>query len=314
LRSRHLGRRAARKLATDPRGFVALVADRLARNLRTFTADPVESGFLLRERIGDRRELRAKRQQGGGVMPWPPCPYAVDEDWERRLHEIAGAPWPCSAQDEFWHLWSLAMNDLETRRGLQFGRGAFGGWGDGEPGLVRAVWCLACHLQPEKVVETGVGRGITTRFLLQALERNGSGHLWSVDLPPLERDLQDQIAIAVPDGLRDRWTYVRGSSRRRLPRLLAQIAPIDLFIHDSMHTSRNLLFELHSAWGASASNGVLVADDVDMNCGFHVFRNGHSDHASLVCHAEPLQPDHPRQDARGVFAVVQRADNERGPR
>src|SRR5262245_47867988 len=141
-------RRAARKLATDPRGFVEVVAERMAHSARAVAADPVESAFLFRERIGDRRELRAKRLHGGSVMPWPPCPYAVDEDWERRLHELIGAPWPCSEQEEFWPLWRLAMNELETHKGLRLGRGAFGGWGDGEPGLVRAVWCRTCHLRP----------------------------------------------------------------------------------------------------------------------------------------------------------------------
>ena len=38
-----------------------------------------------------------------------------------------------------------------------------------------------------KVVETGVAHGVTSRFILEALERNGRGFLWSIDLPPLEK-------------------------------------------------------------------------------------------------------------------------------
>jgi glycosyltransferase involved in cell wall biosynthesis len=300
-------RRALRKLVRDPAGFTALAGDRLTRHSRAVAADPVESLIMLRERVADRDELRGKRTSGGGVMPWPPCPYAADEDWEARLHELLGAPWPCPAQREFSRLWDEVMLDLQASKGLRLGRGAFAGWGDGEPGLARAVWCLTHHLRPEKVVETGVARGITTRFLLEALERHGRGHLWSVDLPPpLDRELHPQIGIAVPETRHTPRTYVRGASRRRLPALLTRVGPIDLFIHDSAHTARNVIFELSHAWEALAVGGVVVADDVDMNCGFHQFEHEHGQHPSLVCHAEPLVPDPLRQDQRGVFALVRK--------
>jgi hypothetical protein len=300
-------KRGARKLARDPVGFFALAGDRFGRHVHAFAADPLESLIMLRERVGDRRELRGKRKMGGGVMPWPPCPYEVDENWEERLHQIVGAPWPCAAHGDFWRLWANVIGELEAEKGLRLGRGAFAGWGDGEPGLARAVWCLTHHLRPGKIVETGVARGITTRFLLEALERNGIGHLWSIDLPPpLDRNLHAQIGVAVPKNLHTRWTYVRGSSRRRLPALLARLESINLFVHDSAHTARNLLFELEHGWQALAPDGVAVADDVDLNCGFHAFKRDHPQHPSLVCHAEPVRPDYPRQDERGVFAVVRK--------
>jgi len=39
-----------------------------------------------------------------------------------------------------------------------------------------------------------------------------------------------------PTRLRPRWTYLRGSSRRRLPSLVRELEGIDPLIHDSMHT------------------------------------------------------------------------------
>ena len=64
-------------------------------------------------------------------------------------------------------------------------------------------------------------RGITSRFVLKAFARADGGHLWSVDLPPPRAtEPHEQIGIAVPRSLTARWTYVRGSSRRRLPKLL----------------------------------------------------------------------------------------------
>ena len=280
---------------------------RLARAARVFATDPVEALINVQAKVAEREELHASRTKGvGGFMPWPPCPYEVDEDWERSLHELVGAPWPCAATDGFWELWSRVIQSLEAKS-LRLGRGAFAGWGDGEPGMTRAVWCLAHHFRPARVVETGVARGITTRFILEALAHNGTGHLWSIDLPPpLDRSLHTQIGAAVPERVRDRWTYVRGSSRRRLPFLLAHLETIDLFVHDSRHTERNLLFELDHAWKALKPGGVLVADDVDLNRGFHSFMAAHSGHRSLVCHAEPLSPDYGRQGDKGVFAVMRK--------
>jgi hypothetical protein len=236
-------------------------------------------------------------------MPWPPCPYEVDEDWEERLHDALGVPWPCADTNSFWELWPQIMQPFEEQ-GVSLGRGAFAGWGDAEPGLSRAAWCLVRHLRPSQVVETGVARGITTRVVLEALEANGDGHLSSIDLPPSrEPSLHEQVGMAVPERLHDRWTYVRGSSRRRLGKVLAQASRIGLFVHDSKHTQRNLLFELNVAWSALEPGGFVLADDIDLNCGFHAFQPARHSSMSLVCHAEPLRPDIGRQDDRGIFGM-----------
>ena len=61
---------------------------RLEHEFRAFGDDPIEWTILIRERWIERDELRAKRSKGNGFMPWPPCPYAVDDDWERLLHRV----------------------------------------------------------------------------------------------------------------------------------------------------------------------------------------------------------------------------------
>jgi hypothetical protein len=50
--------------------------------------------------------------------------------------------------------------------------------------------------------------------------------------------------------------------------LLSRLGQIDLFIHDSLHSERNVRFELDRAWAALTPNGALVVDDVDANWGF----------------------------------------------
>jgi predicted O-methyltransferase YrrM len=114
---------------------------------------------------------------------------------------------------------------------------------------------------------------MTTRFILEALERNDAGCLWSVDLPPVNPNTRKEVGIAVrqPGVKQERWHYISGTSRRRLPSLLKRLGQIDLFIHDSMHSNRNVMFELETAWDYLRPGGVIVVDDIDANPAFHTF-------------------------------------------
>jgi hypothetical protein len=124
---------------------------------------------------------------------------------------------------------------------------------------------------------------VRSRVVLDALERNGRGHLWSVDLPhPFEPGIRDLIGAAVPQGSRKRWDYVEGSSRRRLPGLLAELGEVDVFIHDSLHTARNMRFEMDSVWKVLSPGGVMIIDDVH-NQSFREFVNDSPVPVSMVC-------------------------------
>ncbi|MGO9763131.1 MAG: class I SAM-dependent methyltransferase [Solirubrobacteraceae bacterium] len=230
----------------------------------------------------DRAVGRARRLITGS--PTQNFQYRADPDWERHLHERLGQPWPCQEIGEFQTLWSQVTQSLQ-QQGLSVGRGAYGGWDDGDQGFARAVYCLTRHLRASSVVETGVARGITSRVILEALQRDGDGRLASIDLPALDTSIHSEIAAAVPSELRARWTYVNGTSRRRLPPLLAQLGEIDLFVHDSSHTTRNVRFELEHAWGA-LRKGAIVADDIERNEAFGQFTRARPDVTAFVAAAD----------------------------
>jgi predicted O-methyltransferase YrrM len=222
--------------------------------------DPVEGRERIAERLDEWRTARVPRPV------YDPAP-----NWEAVVHRGLGAAWPCRACADFASLWPSVLSTLSAR-GLGVGRGAYGGWDDADPALARLVWCATLHLRPEVVVETGVGRGITSRCILEALQRNGHGRLWSVDVPPLlESRYRAETAAAVPEALQSRWTYVAGSSRRRLRGLLRLVGHVDLFVHDSMHTDRNVRFELSEVWLALPLGGVIVADDIERSGAFAAF-------------------------------------------
>ena len=128
---------------------------------------------------------------------------------------------------------------------------------------------LTCRiLRPAAVLETGVAHGVTSAFILKALEANDAGCLHSIDLPPLGANADEFVGILVPQDLRKRWHLHRGSSRRTLPGLLHDLGRVDVFVHDSLHTYGNMAWEFRTVAPYLGRPGVVLADDVENNAAF----------------------------------------------
>jgi len=138
--------------------------------------------------------------------------------------------------------------------------------------LAHCCYLMCRLLRPDVVVETGVAYGVSSAFILRALEENGRGVLHSVDLPPLRREYERFWGMAVDKSLEGRWTLHRGSSVRVLPRLLEGLGTVDLFVHDSLHTYRNMRREFEAVWPRLRTGCALVADDVERNRAFGELR------------------------------------------
>jgi hypothetical protein len=151
--------------------------------------------------------------------------------------------------------WSTFWSTIDYRAGH-----------DADPALVRTIWLTCRLLRPQTVVETGVGRGVSTSAILDALERNACGRLVSIDLPPLAEPWFSASAELVPMALRHRWEYPRGSVHRRLPRLLRTLEEkgtvVDLHVADSLHTAAHIQWEVDVVGRFLAPGGVLIVDDV----------------------------------------------------
>jgi hypothetical protein len=80
--------------------------------------------------------------------------------------------------------------------------------------------------------------------------------------------------------------YISGSNRRF--ELLFHLGQIDLFIHDSLYTERNVRFELDRAWAAVAPKGALCVDDVDGNWCFRSFTVAFPGQQSMMGESEPF--------------------------
>jgi len=168
----------------------------------------------------------------------------------------------------------------ETAGGHRYNTGRVTGRDGYDEGF--RLYRLLRDLRPQVAVETGVCNGVSSAFLLLALEDNGEGELHSIDLPEVAGEEYEQGTFwdgkggavippgkepgwMVPTELRDRWHLLLGRSQDELPPLLERLGSIDFFMHDSEHSYECMSFEFRAAWDALREGGVLVADDVNVN-------------------------------------------------
>jgi hypothetical protein len=157
------------------------------------------------------------------------------------------------------------------------------------------LYALCRFLRPVTVIETGVGLGVSTAFILQGLKdnnrgdhRGSEGRLYSIDLPCSSYQSDAGIPIdeaaytshvegpgcLVPEHLRNQWTLIQGRSEDELPRLCDRLGMVDLFFHDSEHTYENMLWEYRTIWPyIRRGRGILVSHDIDWNAAFKDFTN-----------------------------------------
>ena len=155
------------------------------------------------------------------------------------------------------------------------------------------LYALVRCVHPSVVVETGVASGASSAYILKAMQAEGKGALYSIDLP--EGDKQDpdytavqferhgkfgptlvpqkfKIGYAVPEELKNRWQLILGDAVVELPKLLEKLSSIDIFFHDSKHSYDHMLFEFQTAYPHLRSGGGLIlSDDITWNSSFKDF-------------------------------------------
>ncbi|MHB8560216.1 MAG: class I SAM-dependent methyltransferase [Thermoplasmataceae archaeon] len=108
-----------------------------------------------------------------------------------------------------------------------------------------AIYFSIIRLKPETVIETGVSDGMSSLFVLSALQKNGRGNLYSIDFPEvgMPRLYGKEPGWIVDDSLRSQWSIIYGKSSEKLPFLLRDVKQVDVFLHDSEHSYSNMKFE-----------------------------------------------------------------------
>ena len=129
------------------------------------------------------------------------------------------------------------------RRGNEIDSHAFFGRRLGWYAIVRAT-------KPSIVVETGTAKGLGSLVLAEALIKNKSGRLITIDIEP-----SSGLLIGPEyDGVVERITNDSLSA-------IAKIKQIDLFIHDSDHNAEHELRELNLLEGRLSKDGIVISDN-----------------------------------------------------
>lgn len=115
------------------------------------------------------------------------------------------------------------------------------------------LYSLTRTIEPRIVIETGTWAGCSTRHLDLALERNGRGKMYSIDIDP-------RMSASAVGGSRvhpvvsDSVAWLRANS--------GLVGQCDLFFHDSDHSPEHVAAEIDAMWDYAPRGAVFVCHDV----------------------------------------------------
>lgn len=135
---------------------------------------------------------------------------------------------------------------------------------------LRLAYSAAVGIGARDILETGVALGWSSLAFLKAAEAAG-GRLVSVDRPYPFLIGHSWVGAAVPQDMRHRWTLLRHSDRRGIPKALKMSDGYDLIHYDSDKTEEGRRWAYPRLWRALRPGGLLISDDIGDNAGWAEF-------------------------------------------
>ena len=146
------------------------------------------------------------------------------------------------------------------------------------------LYFLVKSLKPQIFIETGVAAGVSSYFILKAMQENKKGELISIDLPnytnkkgyinkngELDKTFTPKrkgVGWVVPGEFRNRWQLILGDSMKILPKINKRI---DMFYHDSDHSYECMNFEYN--WAMRNKVRYVASDDINCSKAWQNFIN-----------------------------------------
>jgi len=193
--------------------------------------------------------------------------------WQRRLENPSKME---SSAPPFYAMWDAVTRFVQEIRASEFTtemirrRDTYG-----SEGVMGALDCATLYgltrwLRPAVVVESGGFIGMSSAFILKAF---ADANLTAAKLYSIEWSEDCEQGALIPDELRSAsagFVPMRGKvedflKRDQLP------GSIDMFLHDSSHSYRHMLWEFRQFWPRLRDGGLLVSHDVQMNAAFPEF-------------------------------------------
>jgi predicted O-methyltransferase YrrM len=232
------------------------------------------------ERLAKRTVIRAAR-----AFPWardvilhefgnPTLTdlYLTPASWHEHASSVVAELFPRRSAhefaDEFTPVMEMIRGRVDERRAML----RYPDYSAIEEETARLLYSLVRVAQPETVLETGVGNGVSSAIFLAALDANGGGRLHSVDVAG---DVGELV------GTHPRWHLHLTHRGAPLDAIAEEVGDLDLFFHDSHHSYDTQMGEFIPAWRHLRPGGLLITDDADHSFAFVDFCKREA-HQSMV--------------------------------
>lgn len=139
----------------------------------------------------------------------------------------------------------------------------------GGGGAYPLLYFFVRHRRPKVVVETGVAAGFSSYAVLNALDKNEHGNLYSSDFPYFRIPSPEKyVGILVPEHLRHRWfLYIKGDEAN-FPLIMRGINHIDILHYDSDKSYSGRSYALSKLINLIDNNTLIIFDDIQDNSHF----------------------------------------------
>jgi hypothetical protein len=236
-----------------------IIKEALTLNNLKFLTRPRVALALIRGKVPDTDEFRIAIDKARENIKEG---FYLTEEHIETINQLTGA----SHEDIYSYIKDLKNNDifynhLKTNI-LRYGCYA----GISTISAAPILYVIIRIIKARNVIETGVANGVSSCFILQALEDNGGGKLYSIDIPALITKPDGKCGWLIPGYLKHRWTLILGRTAKKLVPLLRSLdhKKIDFFISDSAHYYQNEIFEFTTAW-EFMEKGIIGCDEIN-NC------------------------------------------------
>ena len=150
----------------------------------------------------------------------------------------------------------------------------------GGGGAYPLLYFIVRLCNPKVVVETGVASGFSTYAILDAMDKNKIGHLYSSDFPYFRLPEPEKfIGVVVPEALKTRWSLFVKGDNVNLPEINNKISSIDVFHYDSDKSYSGRASALKMLDGKITNKTWIIFDDIQDNSFFYdlVTNNNYSE-------------------------------------
>tara|TARA_B100000989_G_C19464942_1_gene437845 strand:- start:123 stop:890 length:768 start_codon:yes stop_codon:yes gene_type:complete len=139
----------------------------------------------------------------------------------------------------------------------------------GGGGIFPLLYFLIIKKKPINALETGVAAGTSSQAILSALEVNGSGHLYSSDLPLFRISKpENYIGIFVDDELKHRWSLFIEGDKFNFYKIFKKEIKIDFLHYDSDKRYFSRKHTMNFLQKYLNVNAIVVMDDIQDNSFF----------------------------------------------